>query len=66
MTKELFFLCSLEPLFFIHTKITFLFLTLQALGGGGGGCFLPRVLFFACNFFVLEPIFPKFGNFAKI
>ena len=32
-------------------------------GGGGGGCFPPCIFLFAFNFFVLEPIVPKFGDF---
>ena len=31
-----------------------------------GGCFSPAppICFFACNFFILEPISPKFGAFS--
>ena len=29
-----------------------------------GGSFPPPNLFFACNFFVLEPVPPKFGDFS--
>ena len=31
--------------------------------GGGGGVPTPPICFFACNFFVLEPISPKIGKF---
>ena len=33
-------------------------------GGGGRGCFPPCIFLFAFNFFVLEPIFPKIGDFS--
>ena len=33
--------------------------------GGGGRVFSTPNLFFACKFFVVEPISPKFGNFSE-
>ena len=38
---------------------------LNPISTGGGGVFHPQFLF-ACNFFVLQPISLKFGNFPKI
>ena len=35
-------------------------------GGGGGRGVPPRVLCFACNFFVLEPISPNLVKCPKI
>ena len=34
-------------------------------GGGGGGVFSTPQFVFGCNFFVLEPVPPKSGNFPK-
>ena len=30
----------------------------------GGGVFHPPICFFTCNFFIVKPISPKFGNFS--
>ena len=37
-----------------------------SIGGGGGGWGVGSTpnLFFVCNFFILKPISPKFGNFS--
>ena len=57
--NQLCFLVTLNVFSNIHSSVN-PFSTEE--GRGGGGVSTPN-LFFACNFFVLEPISPKFGNF---